>query len=858
MNHFFKLLILCFVVLFAEKNLAAGTLLNVDFGQTQTPNNVQAGFSAFGVTNLSVAGPITATFGQYTVRVTSGVTVDGSGNLNSTTKINARNRGIPSADTGTFTYSALYQDFVCVDGSSNSPLAVQVGGLSPNTPYNLTIYAYDNSSDKILGITDLTGGGSASLGSISWTAASTFNSTTANEVYSLTSQVTSDGSGRVTLQLKYLTAGGGGAISGLTLSSAPQLGVYKGGRGQVIESSSVDSGNFVGTQWFESYLGVPIPSSITGGGYSGWAFYDTADNFSVWRNTRYTPNIMIFMMPETKTGSAWTYTLAQGAAGAYTSHFTNLATNMVNEGMGNATIRLGHEMNGNWYPWFVGDATSAANYKAYWINIVNAMRAVPGAHFKFNFCVANGFGSNGYNASNAYPGDAYVDSIGVDVYNTTYVANGDNPATRWNDLNNSNNGITFWNNFAVTHHKPLSFPEWGTTGPATHAAAFKGGDDPFFISNMYNWITSANVEFHNYWDYQGDSTGMGYWQLSPLPSQGNAFQYPLSSTLFKELFGAPSWWEKDLGTVGIPGNSSENPSTGIVSVQGSGTGIGGTAESCHFSYTAKMGDCVTSAQITGIQNTSTNAVAGVMIREDLTAGSKCLFFGITQSGAVRASIRSTTGGGTANFYSTTGQALPYWVKIGRVGNVFTAYTSTDGVTWTSVGSQTLIMNPNVYMGEAVAGITNTALNTCTFASPDQGIEIVQDTEDGTAGGITLTGSWSTISGASGTHDSNYIRISPSSGGTVRFTPTIPVAGTYTVYLWTNNHGASSSPNVPITVQHAGTSTPVTFNEAYWGGAWEPLGIYNFNAGTSDYVEIGTTGATGLYVVADAIRFVKNP
>ena len=38
-----------------------------------------------------------------------------------------------------------------------------------------------------------------------------------------------------------------------------------------------------------------------------------------------------------------------GAEGAYDGYARQFAANLVAAGMGNAVIRLGHEMNGNWY-----------------------------------------------------------------------------------------------------------------------------------------------------------------------------------------------------------------------------------------------------------------------------------------------------------------------------------------------------------------------------------------------------------------------------------------------------------------------------------------------------------------------------
>jgi hypothetical protein len=54
------------------------------------------------------------------------------------------------------------------------------------------------------------------------------------------------------------------------------------------------------------------------------------------------------------------------------------------------------------------------------------------------------------------------------------------------------------------------------------------------------------------------------------------------------------------------------------------------------------------------------------------------------------------------------------VRVVRSGNMFTAYNSTDGSSWTSMGSVTIAMGTNVYIGLAVTSHNNGTLCTATF------------------------------------------------------------------------------------------------------------------------------------------------
>ena len=61
---------------------------------------------------------------------------------------------------------------------------------------------------------------------------------------------------------------------------------------------------------------------------------------------------------------------------------------MVKAGFGYSVIRLGHEMNGSWYIDDIGNTpTQWRQWAEYFAQIVKTMRAVPGAHFLFDWNV---------------------------------------------------------------------------------------------------------------------------------------------------------------------------------------------------------------------------------------------------------------------------------------------------------------------------------------------------------------------------------------------------------------------------------------------------------------------------------------
>lgn len=80
-------------------------------------------------------------------------------------------------------------------------------------------------------------------------------------------------------------------------------------------------------------------------------------------------------------------------------------------------VRFAHEMNGTWYPWAVGvNGNTAADYRAAWIHMHDLMRAEGADLVRFVWAPMTAIpGISDFES--AYPGDDYVDEIGVDGYN---------------------------------------------------------------------------------------------------------------------------------------------------------------------------------------------------------------------------------------------------------------------------------------------------------------------------------------------------------------------------------------------------------------------------------------------------------
>ena len=200
-----------------------------------------------------------------------------------------------------------------------------------------------------------------------------------------------------------------------------------------------------------------------------------------------------------------------GAEGEYDQYATQLAENLVNEGMGNSIIRLGWEANdpSNYANALPTDSSEYSDWATYWDNIVTAMRAVPGADFQFDWTINQYY--QPIPLQDWYPGDNFVNIIGIDAYDSGIYQTGLTAEQRWEQLYNEPDGLGAVAAFAAEHNKPLSIPEWGLATTAVGGA----GDDPTYVQGLGSFIASHDVEFNSYF-YSTNPEDLVYLTDAPL------------------------------------------------------------------------------------------------------------------------------------------------------------------------------------------------------------------------------------------------------------------------------------------------------------------------------------------------------
>ena len=156
-------------------------------------------------------------------------------------------------------------------------------------------------------------------------------------------------------------------------------------------------------------------------------------------------------------------------------------------------------------------------------------------------------------------------------------------------------------------------------------------------------------------------------------------------------------------------------SNGTFTVVAGGLDIWGVSDQFRFVYQQVTGNAEIVARVASITNPDPWSKAGVMVREQLTANSRHAFSLISANVGLAFQRRKEPGGITENNAGSQ-IAPPSWVKLVRAGSVFSAYMSTNGTTWTLLGSDTIAMNATVYVGLAVTAHTNVASTTASITN----------------------------------------------------------------------------------------------------------------------------------------------
>ncbi len=266
---------------------------------------------------------------------------------------------------------------------------------------------------------------------------------------------------------------------------------------------------------FGAWRGTMVDAATVWPNRGSWNdIVDPAWLYQLWRGAPEKVAFTEAMLPEKVPGVS----LQACANGAYNSYWRQFGTNISAYGLGKSIIRLGWEFNGNWYVW---RATNPTVWAACWRQIVTSARTTaPGLQWDWN--VNRGVSAGLADPTRAYPGNAYVNTIGVDSYDMWPAAT---TSAGWNQQLNRTQGLMYWFNFATAHGKQFAVPEWGNVMPGTVAkGTHAGGDDPAYVKDMLGFFQahSANLAWES--NFQGTITRGTYRSGSQVPKASAAYQ----------------------------------------------------------------------------------------------------------------------------------------------------------------------------------------------------------------------------------------------------------------------------------------------------------------------------------------------
>jgi regulation of enolase protein 1 (concanavalin A-like superfamily) len=357
----------------------------------------------------------------------------------------------------------------------------------------------------------------------------------------------------------------------------------------------------------------------------------------------------------------------------------------------------------------------------------------------------------------------------------------------------------------VSAAQGIHFQRRLTTGGTALTSAGPGGAAPIWLRVVRagTVVTAYSSTNSTSWTTLGSETiGLGttaYVGVAVTSHNPNMRTTAEVSAVTVTPGGVPtSQQSMDIGAPAIAGQTTF--SSGTFTVRAAGRDIWDTNDQFHFVYQPMSGDVEVIARVAGLVNVDNWAKAGVMLREALTPDSRNAFMALSAGNGLTFQRRANPGGMSV-FTAGGGGTAPVWVRLVRSGNLFQAYRSPDGVTWSNVGSDTLVMGATVYVGLAVTSHNTAASTTATIDN----LTVRSSTVGNQPPAVTIT--------------------QPSSGTSYQLPATIAVAA-----------NATDPENRMLSVDFYANSTLITRDtSAPYSISWAPssAGVYSLSATAHD-------------------------
>ena len=201
------------------------------------------------------------------------------------------------------------------------------------------------------------------------------------------------------------------------------------------------------------------------------------------------------MLPESNHAGRDPRHWVPAAAGNYDRYYDSVARQVAASGATNVIFRIGWESNDRSSPWYAGG--DPARFKATFQRIAAILRS-RNPTCLIEWCNVKD-GAQPGSILNLYPGDAYVDIIGVNFFDGYPAMTSD---AVWASayratLRGGPRGIGAWLDFTRSRRKRFAVSEWGVWRGRPGC-----GDNAFYIRKMYDFFRAcgADLAYENYFN----------------------------------------------------------------------------------------------------------------------------------------------------------------------------------------------------------------------------------------------------------------------------------------------------------------------------------------------------------------------
>jgi regulation of enolase protein 1 (concanavalin A-like superfamily) len=382
-------------------------------------------------------------------------------------------------------------------------------------------------------------------------------------------------------------------------------------------------------------------------------------------------------------------------------------------------------------------------------------------------------------------------------------------------------------------------------------------------SSGYSLIGSIPASQISYLDSGAQNGVISYYRVTAVDATSAAESLaPTASAMPVSTVVADKLTSVDIAATPAGSTSIVTPGTDY-NVTAGGPGISGTSDGFRFLFQQQTGDFDVMVQVQSLTAAGNYSTAGIMARSTLDANSADVYMSASPLN-FRFKYRPSAGALTTVTASNSAPAFPNaWVRLSRVGNLFTAYTSTDGVHWTQMSSVTLSLPSTLDLGLAVASNVNTTTTTAQLRGyATTVINNVPPAPTGltaTAGQSGVSLGWTAVQYAnlkgynvyrSTTAAGPFTLLAATPVTMASYLDTTAPSGTYVYYQVTAVDATSSAESPAAAVKVAVTSTVPP----------QSLGIGESPAGSTTVITPGTdydvtAGGPGVTGTSDGFRFL---